>query len=130
MDFNRHPLPTYHSELFKRIDNINYGRANSFQPTRNLLSHKLGASHNNPIGGFMWKFGFVTLLISLSLGSSAFCEEQTAGPKKFAYGFGMGQQAGDVSISLNVTSPYFSLSKKPCPRSWSAIRISGDYRVK
>jgi hypothetical protein len=86
--------------------------------------------YTNLIGGFMLKTGFVTLMISLSLCISAFCEEETAGPKGFSYGFGMGQQTSDVSISLNITSPYFHFNKKPNPRSWCAIRVSGDYRIK
>jgi hypothetical protein len=78
----------------------------------------------------MWKAGFVTLVVSLSLCLSAFCEEEITSPKGFALGFGLGQQAGDITINLNVTSPYMHIKRTPNPNTWCAIRISGDCLTK
>lgn len=78
----------------------------------------------------MWKAGFIAMAISLSLSVSAFCEEEITSPRDFAFGFNLGQRAGDLSYGFNVTSPYIHLKIGPNPRSWCAIRISGDVRIK
>jgi hypothetical protein len=78
----------------------------------------------------MWKAGFVTLAVSLSLCLSAFCEEEVTIPRGFAIGFGLGQQTGDMTININVTSPYLYIKKTPNPHTWCAVRISGDCLTK
>jgi hypothetical protein len=64
------------------------------------------------------------------LSLSAFCEEEITIPKGFALGVGMGQRAGDVSVDINVTSPYLHHKVGPMTRYYNAFRISGDYRMK
>jgi len=78
----------------------------------------------------MWKVGIMAVAIPFSLCLSAFCEEEVTNPRGFALGFSIGQRAGDVAASLNVTSPYIHIKRSPNPRSWGAIRISGDCRIK
>jgi hypothetical protein len=78
----------------------------------------------------MWKVGIMAVVVPLSLCLSAFCEEEITIPRSFALGFSMGQQAGDVSASFNVTSPYIHIKISPNPHAWCAIRLSGDSRIK
>jgi hypothetical protein len=79
----------------------------------------------------MWKIGFIALSVSLfALCLPAFCEEEITIPRSFALGFSLGQRAGDLSASFNVTSPYIHIKISPNPRYWGAIRISGDSRIK
>lgn len=78
----------------------------------------------------MWKVGIMAVAVPLFLCLSAFCEEEVTIPRGYAIGFGMGQQDGDVSIGLNVTSRYLHVKRSPNPRSWCAFRLSGDYRTK
>ena len=75
----------------------------------------------------MWKVGIMEVAVPLTLCLSAFCEEEITSPKGFAIGFGLGQQAGDMALNLNVTSPYMHIKRTPNPHTWCAIRISGDY---
>ena len=78
----------------------------------------------------MWKVGIMAVAVPLSLCISAFCEEEVTSPRGFAIGFGLGQQAGDMAINLNVTSPYMHIKISPNPHNWCAIRINGDYLMK
>jgi hypothetical protein len=77
----------------------------------------------------MNRFVIMMMAVSLTIYIPAICEEIMV-PKGPAIGFSMGQRAGDVSIGLDVTSPYFHFPIDPNIRNESAFRISGDLRLK
>jgi hypothetical protein len=78
----------------------------------------------------MRKVVFMAMAISLSLSLSAFCENEITTPRSFSLGFGLGQRAGDLSASLNITSPYMHFKLHPNDKNGFAIRVSGDFRTK
>lgn len=78
----------------------------------------------------MSKVVIMAMAVSLSLSLSAFCENEITIPRGFAVGFGLGQRAGDLSASLNITSPYMHFKLRPNAKNCFAIRLSGDFRTK
>jgi hypothetical protein len=72
---------------------------------------------------------FMAMTVALSICFPAICQEIEV-PQGFAFGLSGGQRAGDLSVGLDVTSPYFHYPWAKENKNTFAIRAGGDMRLK
>ena len=77
----------------------------------------------------MNKHACLAMALGLAFCSPAFCQKEITVPMGPAIGVSMGQRSGDLSVGLDVTTPYLQFPTYN-GRSESAIRLSGDMRLK
>ena len=80
----------------------------------------------------MNKYGCLAMALGLAFCSPAFCQKEITVPMGPAIGVSMGQRSGDLSVGLDVTTPYLQFPNNPLynGRYECAIRLSGDMRLK